>query len=280
MGAIDSPTLTPVRLAPPAIPAALRLSMAVGWNQTADDWALLLDHGNVTGVFAEGELVATTATLPYDRLGYVAMVIVAPGHRKQGIAGRLLSEAVSGLVTRHVTPMLDATPAGATVYRRLGFTDVCRLRRWEGFAVPQTGEALPDIRDATSDDAKLLAALDEAAFGATRQFLIRDFLRRQGTRALILNDAFVMRRRGARADQIGPLVAPDSAIAARLLDAALALRPGPVFVDLFDCWGELADSLQRRGFSVQRPFTRMALGADVPRGDPARLFVAAGPEFG
>jgi hypothetical protein len=64
------------------------------------------------------------------------------------------------------------------------------------------------------------------------------------------------------------------------LAAALALRPGPVFLDLFDGWNGLENELEQRGFAVQRPFSRMALGTAAMSGNPDRLFVSAGPEFG
>lgn len=280
MEPIEAAPLTMERLTPSAIPAALRLSMDVGWNQTEDDWAVFFNHGQVAGVRSDGNLVATAATIPYGALAYVAMVIVRPDHRQRGLAGRLLREAVGGLIGEQRTPMLDATPAGAAVYRRLGFVDVCSLQRWEGVAGWSLQTAAPPLRTATIDDAARLIALDEAAFGASRHFLIADLLRRPGTRALIAEAGFVMRRRGVRADHIGPLAAPDENAAADLLAAALALRPGPVFLDLFDRWEALAALLESHKFVVQRPFTRMALGGAPARGDPARLFVAAGPEFG
>ena len=41
----------------------------------------------------------------------------------------------------------------------------------------------------------------------------------------------------------------------------------------------LLEGLVARGFLLQRPFTRMALGAAVP-GDPAQVVLVAGPELG
>ena len=103
---------------------------------------------------------------------------------------------------------------------------------------------------------------------------------RLGTRAFICADGFVVRRSGLRADHIGPLVARDEASAADLLAAALDAARGPVLIDLLDDRASLARMLSARGFEIQRPFTRMALGTSAPYGDPALLFAAAGPEFG
>jgi len=280
MAAIEAPALASASLTRRSIPAALRLSTDAGWNQTADDWGLFVDHGRVGGVFADTELVATAATLPYGtRLGYVAMVLVDPRFRNRGIATRLLRDGITDLEARNATPMLDATPAGAVVYRRLGFEEVCPLRRWQGEGRDRHDVGL-HIRAAATTDAERLIALDAVAFGAPRAYLIENFLARPGTHVLVSDAGFVIRRRGIRADQIGPLVAADVRGAQELLAAALDLSPGPVFLDVFERENGLADMLQTRQFRVQRPFIRMALGRSAAFGDCSRLFVAAGPEFG
>ncbi len=208
------------------------------------------------------------------------MVLVTPAFRHRGIATRLLRDAMAALQAQSRTPMLDATPAGAAVYRPLGFRDVLSMRRWQG----RGREGPPSrLRQAMVTDVPMLTELDAKAFGASRPFLMASFLSflaRLGTRALIGEGGFVVRRSGFRADQIGPLVAPDEASAATLLAAALDAAPGPVFIDLLDGREPLARMLSGRGFEVQRPFTRMALGTSTPFGDPALLFAAAGPEFG
>jgi GNAT superfamily N-acetyltransferase len=229
-------------------------------------------------VFAAGRrLVATAATLPYARFGYIAMVLVTPAFRHRRIATRLLRDSMATLEAQHHTPMLDATPAGRAVYRPLGFRDVFTLQRWQG----KGREGPPSRpRQATAADVPMLTELDAKAFGAARPFLMASFLARLGTRAFVSDDGFIIRRSGFRADQIGPLVARDEASAANLLASALDAASGPVFIDLLDGRESLARMLSGRGFEVQRPFTRMALGTSTPFGDPALLFAAAGPEFG
>ena len=68
--------------------------------------------------------------------------------------------------------------------------------------------------------------------------------------------------------------------AAALLEAALDAATGPVFLDLADRWDELKRGLSSDDFTVQRPYLRMGLRRAAPFGDPSRLFVVAGPEFG
>jgi GNAT superfamily N-acetyltransferase len=205
------------------------------------------------------------------------MILVTPRFRNRGIAKQLLRESVDDLEIRGYRALLDATPAGAVVYRRLGFLDVFPLRRWQGEGYAASGAAL---RTATLPNVEHLIVQDALAFGADRPFLIRNLLARAGTHALVSDVGFVVRRKGNRADQIGPLVAADGPGAQQLVFAAIGLGAGPVFLDVPDHQQSLGDFLEALGFSVQRPFTRMGRGLSTQPGDPARLFVAAGPEFG
>src|SRR5262249_55624938 len=183
MAVIDATASAPDRLTTEHIAGAMPLSIEAGWNQTLDDWALLIGLGRTRGIFVEGELIATAAALPYEpRLGYVSMVLVTPRYRNRGIATAMLRQAVDDLENRACTAMLDATPAGAVVYRRHGFVEVFSLRRWQGKGGKVRG---PARLLAAPEDVERLVTLDAAAFGAARSFLIRDFLGRAATRALV-----------------------------------------------------------------------------------------------
>lgn len=276
MAVIDAPVSEILSLA--HVESALALSIEAGWNQTPDDWAFFTEHGRTRGILVDGELIATAATLTYgSRLGYVSMILVTPRFRNRGIAMKLLRESVDDLEVRGYRALLDATPAGAVVYRRLGFLDVFPLRRWQGEGYDASGVAL---RADTLSKVEHLIVQDALAFGADRHFLIRNLLARAGTHALVSDVGFVVRRKGNRADQIGPLVAADGPGAQQLLFAAIGLGAGPVFLDVPDHQQSLGHFLEALGFSVQRPFTRMGRGLSTQPGNPARLFVTAGPEFG
>jgi GNAT superfamily N-acetyltransferase len=267
----------------------LALSAAAGWNQTADDWALFIARGCTCGFRDpdDGRLVATAAALPYEGgLGWISMVLVAPAHRHRGLATRLMERTIHALQHDGITPVLDATPAGAPVYRRLGFEPGFELERWEGEGGSREGDvaesAAPAARPATPADREAIVALDSAATGLGRGWLLKAFLSRPATRAWVSGggDGFVLTRAGHRAAQLGPLVAPDASSALALLRAALAATRGPVFLDVPTQWSALTAWLERRGFRRQRPFVRMALGLAQTLAVPPRLYVLAGPEFG
>ena len=263
------------------VPAALRLSSEAGWNQTAEDWAIFIRHGTVFGLQdPHGALVATAAVLPYAKFGFVAMVLVTPAWRKRGLATGLVEAAIGSLRGRGLVPVLDATPAGASVYGRLGFKRIFDLCRWERITTSGT-DRRPGFEPTAIPSLGVFARLDAEAFGAQRSFLLEDFLRRPHTRAFALGErGFLLARQGYRATQLGPLVAATQSEAVRLLDIALAELDGTLFLDVVDEWTDIAAWLESRGFSRQRPFQRMAFGRTQAFGDPGRLMVAAGPEFG
>lgn len=277
--AVSHDTPTAHTLGPGDVADALALSDVAGWNQSAEDWAVFIGHGQVRGRrSADGALIATGAALPYGQgQGWISMVLVAPAFRHRGLASELLNEGVQALRRAGLTPVLDATPAGAMVYHRLGFVPGFEFQRWEGVATGAAGR-----RAAGAVDPDRIAALDAAASRVGRRFLLQDFLARAGTQAWMSQDGsgFVLTREGRRATQLGPLVAADERAALELLTAALDALTGPVFLDLPLRWSGLAEALQQRGFRTQRPFVRMALGDAPALAGSDRLFVVAGPEFG
>ena len=270
------------RLAEPHIGGCMALSAEAGWNQTADDWTLFLRHGTVYGLPGDhGEPVATGAVLPYaGGFAWISMVLVTAPRRRDRIGTRILQKCCADVVERGLVAVLDATPAGERVYRPLGFEPVFGLSRWQGEG--GTGGRPPaGIRAMTDNDLAVVAATDAAAFGASRMFLIESLFRRARQLAFVTADGSgALARPGRVATQIGPIVAADEQAAAALLEAALGAATGPVFLDLADRWDGLKRWLERRGFTVQRPFLRMGLRRAAPFGNPARLFVVAGPEFG
>ena len=281
----SSDVLAIERLAFDDIAGGLALSDAAGWNQSADDWSFFIAAGAVFGVRDEaGTLVATAAALPYDdTAGWISMVLVDPAHRHRGIASQLVDACVRSLREAGRSAVLDATPAGAAVYAKIGFVAGFAFERWEG----EGGETIAattsesDIAAAPAQ-ADTLIALDRGASGVDRALLLRSFLARPATRAWLAprGDGFALRRAGRRAAQVGPIVAGDDAAALALLALALDDVAGRVFIDVPVDRTAIADALTRRRFVRQRPFVRMALGDARAAAARERVFALAGPEFG
>ena len=131
------------------VAGGLALSSGAGWNQTADDWAFFIEQGHAVGFRTpDGTLVASAAALAYGGgLGWISMVLVAPPWRHRGLASLLVENCIGRLQAAHITPVLDATPAGAPVYRHLGFRAGFDLERWEGPGAASHGRKSATSRD-------------------------------------------------------------------------------------------------------------------------------------
>lgn len=281
---VTSEVIATLRLGPGDVAGGLALSDAAGWNQSADDWSFFIAAGAAFGVRDDrGALIATAAALPYDTdTGWISMVLVDAAQRHRGIASQLVDVCVAFLRERGRTPVLDATPAGAAVYAKIGFVAGFSFERWQGDGTAPLGDSSGSVVAAGSAHAETVIDLDRSAGGVDRAVLLRAFLARPDTRAWLAarGDGFALRRAGRRATQTGPVVAAGADDALDLVSAALAGVAGRIFIDVPVHCTALAIELARRGFTRQRSFVRMALGDARAAAARQGVFALAGPEFG
>jgi GNAT superfamily N-acetyltransferase len=267
---------------------AVRLSTEASWDQTADDWRVMIRYGQTWGRFTQsGQLVATTLLLPYaERLAWLAMVLVTERYRHQGIASALMSQALQRCDELGLCAGLDATPDGRRVYRPHGFQDLFGLQRLQCArprhrAVEVEGVSL---RDLGTIDAKRVIDLDAEVFGVPRAAVVGYLRNAAPQRAVVAKSAgrlvgFVLARPGRRALHLGPITANRAEIAQALVSRALAGVKGPIVIDVPDGQDRFQAWLTSVGFLPVRPFTRMLRGR-AELGDPKRTFAVAGPELG
>ena len=266
---------SPERLGPADVAGGLRLSALAGWNQSADDWSLMLALGQGWGLRRNGRLVATACILPHGpRLGWVSLVLVDPAWRRRGFATVLFDHAVARLEATGRMAVLDATPDGREVYLRRGFRDGPRLTRWRRPAA-DVARGL----DRRAHLSRSLLELDARAFGADRRHLLRRLVDR-GSYGRAEPGGFLVTRRGPAALQIGPVVSEAAELAQTLLAEAFRERSEPLVLDLPDARADLAALAGQSGFTAERPFIRMARGGDPAFGDPSLVAATAGPELG
>jgi GNAT superfamily N-acetyltransferase len=261
------------------VPAGLALSTEANWNQTAEDWSLMIRLGRAFAVpGSDRRLVATGLALPYPPdFGWISMVLVHGPFRRRGLGTRLLERSIGELRDRGLVPILDATPAGQQLYERMGFRPVEALTRWRGEGGGSAPAPLPPVRDVRD-----VGELDRAAFGADRSAVLADLLIRQSavSRQDPAGRGFLLSRPGRIATQVGPVVARDPETALSLLESGLAAIDGPIAIDVLDSETEVTELLAGRGFRRERPFVRMALDRDTGFGDPALVRAIASPELG
>ena len=278
---------TELRLGIEHLAGCLALSRSANWNQNEADWRLMLGFGRGWGLaMDDGTLAASTLVLPYNGFAWVAMVLVHPEHRKKGFATRLLRAALAEMQAQKRIALLDATPAGHEVYVQEGFREFWGFKRFSLSDFRNSNYANKDIQPFQETHWPQVLALDAAAFGGDREVVLRNLAARQPKAALVAGrngeiGGFVLAREGREAMQIGPLVARDEPTARALFAAALGRVSGPVYADIADHAAPLQGWALEQGFTIQRPFTRMAHG---PRGyapgDASLVFCPAGPELG
>ncbi len=265
---------------------ALALSTGEGWNQTPADWRRLLRLAPA-GCFAArvaGRLVGTVTTTIYDRgLAWIGMMIVHPSARGRGIGLALMTRALEHLDAAGVSCVkLDATPAGQPLYERLGFEQEVLFELACGVATPtETPAFVVDGHAALGD----VLGLDRAAFGADRSRFLAELARDALATSIVRESepsasGYALAREGRIASYLGPIVATDRALAARLFGTLSArFRTKQLCIDV-NTAGLLDPSrLAAAGLAPARPLMRMRRGR-VAGGTAALLCASAGPEYG
>jgi GNAT superfamily N-acetyltransferase len=275
-------------LAAADLEAAMALVTEARWNQTRADWQLFLKLGHAVVLTRYGIPIATAAFLPYTpRLAWISMVLVAVAERRQGLARWLLRRCVEEILRRGLVPALDATPAGRGVYLELGFNDTWTMQRLVGraerFAVDD--RKCVEIRRLEEDDWPHIIAFDRGVFGVDRGVVLRLLGQRVPQASFVaFRDGrvtgFALGRDGRVMTQLGPVMAEDDHTAIALVAEAVSALSSPVALDVPNRHVVLTEWLAERGFSIERPFTRMVYQSSSSFDDTARLFAIAGPELG
>ena len=274
-------------LHPTDVDAALALSGAEGWNQSADDWRRLLrlEPDGCFAARAGGRLIGTVTTTTYGRhMAWIGMMVIHPDHRGQGIGAALMRTALDHLARLGIPSVkLDATPAGRPLYESLGFVAEAEVERWQGVA------NLHDSRDGwrTSQGLQQLNELDEAGFGADRSRLLELLVSEGRCDPLVVDSdhaapaGFALARRARVATYIGPVIAESARAAESLLDGMLGRLAGPEVCLDFHVGGQLTrEILVNRGLAKRRGLTRMRFGRHTSAGIGDSICASAGPEYG
>jgi GNAT superfamily N-acetyltransferase len=260
----------------------MRLKDAAGWNQTETDWHNLLRLAPETcfGLECGGSLAATATAVCYERrLAWIGMVLTDPAYRRRGFARQLMEHAIVALTAREMEWIkLDATDAGAPLYRQLGFEPECGIERWASAAAQSAVPAMSDLSWQSR-----CSALDRQAFGADRAHLLA-LLAPLGS-AAVADEGYAMARPGSQAVYFGPCVSRRPETATELLAWFLARHPRePVYWDLLPHNTEAVRLARACGFAPLRRLVRMvrrgAPGAPPLDHDDSQVFATAGFEFG
>jgi GNAT superfamily N-acetyltransferase len=255
---------------------ACELSAAAGWNQTSEDWKMLLAVApeGCFGIEADGRLVSTTTLVAYEqRLAWIGMVLTLPSHRGRGHARRLLEYALNRAATLGIeTLKLDATEQGKPLYESTGFIAEQPIERWSRPGMASL------LETSGSRTGRSFPWLDHDAFGADRSMLLQHLAAR--STVLEKPDGFLFTRAGRITSYLGPCVASDASVARALIAEFTGAHPDVSWSwDLLPGNRDAALLASEFGFTRQRSLTRMARGKPL-RGEDKRVFAIAGFELG
>jgi GNAT superfamily N-acetyltransferase len=257
---------------------ALRLTQAESWSHRMEDWQFHHRLGRGWAVCDDqGALAGTALWWSYgEHFGTVGLVVVDRRQQGRGIGRRLMDTIIEDAGSR--TLRLIATQAGLKLYRQCGFEEIGSIEQRQGVPNPHAqiaAPAGPSLRPVTAEDAAALCGLDTTALGAPRDHVIRAVLA-AGTGVLATQGGqptgFALMRASGRGSTIGPIVAPNQALAIALISFLLQRNEGFARVDLPGDALEVADWLDGIGLVCVDRVTTMERGKSPSASGPARTF--------
>lgn len=245
-----------------------------GWNPGLHDAELFWRTDPEAFVAAEvdGEVIGGGAITSYGgEFGFMGFFIVRPEFRGHGYGDRLWHARRERLLARlrpGATIGMDGVFAMQPYYAKGGFVFSHRDIRFraeipEGYAAPDTDEALVPLADVSLDE---LVAYDRACFPAERRDFVTRWISQPDALALgCVRDGrlsgFGVVRRCGEGCKIGPLFADDRG-AAETLYTGLAEHAagGPLFLDVPENNPAAAELARRHGMAEVFGCARMYLG--------------------
>jgi GNAT superfamily N-acetyltransferase len=262
--------------------ATTELSTAAGWNQTHEDWQMLmeLEPRGCLAIEADGQLVSTTTLLCYSqRLAWIGMVLTSANYRGRGFARRLLAAALDRADSLGIeTVKLDATDDGKPIYEKFGFKAEQPVERWTWSGSDQLPPSESRISSSSLSLSPHLRELDLQAFGTDRSNILQ-VLAQRSTLELASN-ACLFARPGRTTHYLGPCIADDPAAARDIITSVLKTSVHSSWSwDLLPANKDAVALASELGFTRQRCLTRMTRGEPL-RGREEMVFAIAGFEIG
>ena len=232
----------------------------------------------------DGEPAGIAGGTNYGTVGHIGLVAVDPSKQRHGVALALMEHLLDWFAElRCPVIQLDASEAGAPLYRRLGFVedektlgftqDDCVLR-------PAQSERIGLLNVA---DIAALTAFDTPIFGGERAAVFAAALAEAPERAFVARDSErqISGYLFAQPQVLGPWAAHTPADAEALLAAALTLPfAGAIRTLTPGSNADAAKLLMRYGFSPRRILRRMRRGGATAAGRRSRLYGQASLAIG
>jgi len=275
---------------PGDIVCGMNLSNAEGWNQTEEDWKLLVQNPQNICLLAEcnQKIIGTTTAMNYaNQVAWIGMVLVDKEYRGQGVSKLLLTSILKKLES-FASIKLDATPAGQQVYKKFDFENEYLISRLVTGSMKNLSfnDDTVFAESIQLKDIEEVIAFDEHVFGTNRRPLIKSLIQRYPHKAWLLKRnnsiaGFALGREGNKYHQVGPVVGSTINDVQILIRKALKkLNNQPVVVDVLCDKEDLINWLASIGFTMQRHFVRMYKKENSFPGVVNEQYLICGPEFG
>ncbi|MGD8628582.1 MAG: GNAT family N-acetyltransferase [bacterium] len=185
--------------------------------------------GHFIGAELDGRMVGSGALVTYERLGWIAFMGTEPAFQGRGVGSAMLTELMDAARAGGITSLrLEATDAGAGLYRKHGFTPEYPGRRLEIPArCAPPGEPASAVKLAESLPDWCLE-MDRRAFGEDRSKLLNLVLRDGAKLLLAGREGFGL----LHGRKLGPLVATGVEAALSILWRAGELGARVIYVPL------------------------------------------------
>lgn len=243
------------------IPAAHTLSARVGWSHRLEDWAMLQRLADGFVCERAGQVVGSSFACHQGDFSLIGLVIVDDAYQGLGIGRRLMELALATVAPR--TALLNATPAGAPMYLKMGFREYARIEQWQGVATPLA--AAGGTRDLRAADRSRLHALASAGSGLQRGAVLDEVLASALQGIGVEHEgqvaSFALLRPFGRGLSIGPVIARDEHEAWQLVCTLLSRVAGEfVRIDIAAGYG-LSERLAGAGLECVASAAQMTLGS-------------------
>jgi predicted N-acetyltransferase YhbS len=238
-----------------------------------DGWWVAQDGDG--GGYGNGDvIVGVGGAIDYGSVAYIGLMAVRPDRQGQRLGRRLLETTLASLAGRSTTcAVLDASPAGAPLYERMGFVDAGLSHEFwptdASAAATDGGGSAPLTVTAAVTAAELadVIRLDGELFGVERPRLWGWLLAAHPERTLLARDA-TGRLVGYLCVQdplLGPFGARAPEVADALLHQALALvGHRRVRLQMPEANTAGRELLLKRGFTIGRSLRHMRRGPCGP----------------
>jgi len=232
----------------------------------------------------DGQPAGVAGGTNYGPVGHIGLVAVDPAKQRRGVALAMMQRLLDWFDQQDCPViLLDASEAGAPLYRKLGFVEDEKTLGFilDDCALPlHPSERVGPLR---LDDLAALTAFDEPIFGAERSVVFAALLDEAPDRAFVARDADgrISGYLFAQSQTLGPWAARTPAIAEALLATVLPLPfEGAPSALLPGSNADAAKLLLRYGFSPRRSLRRMRRGGEAHPGRRGRLYGQASLAIG